>query len=151
MTSSLIIRYGMKMKFYFSFVHVPCFGFVLVKVLMPLMTWAGGKSQANQTLQDVEELLIDCDGFMVGVFFSSLGVQDSNYAEFMAILYALRLFSASSYVGSPLSIESNSKIAVTWVEKVDQRLWNKWHIFNEIDLLHLSLISPLSRLPFNMF
>ncbi|EOY10634.1 Uncharacterized protein TCM_025947 [Theobroma cacao] len=65
---------------------------------------------------------------------------DGSTKEFMTILHALRCFSTSSYVGSPLIIESDSKIALTWIEKVGQRPWNKWHIFNEIDVLCISLV-----------
>ncbi|EOY32799.1 Uncharacterized protein TCM_040819 [Theobroma cacao] len=84
-------------------------------------------------------VLRNSNGFVLGLFFILLGMCDSNYAKLMVVLHTLRLFSASSYVPSPLSIESDSRIAFLWINCVDQRPWDTWHIFNEID-------SPLSSL-----
>ncbi|EOY20113.1 Uncharacterized protein TCM_045510 [Theobroma cacao] len=69
----------------------------------------------------------------LGIF--PIGYHDSNYAELMAILHALRLFSASQYIGAQLLFESDSKVALSWVSDVRQRPWKLWQIFNEIDYL----------------
>ncbi|EOX97799.1 Uncharacterized protein TCM_006732 [Theobroma cacao] len=57
----------------------------------------------------------------------------------MAILHALRLFSVSTYSSSHLIVESNSRVALSWINCVKRRPWDKWHIFNEIDSLLLSV------------
>lgn len=64
-----------------------------------------------------------------------MGVVDSNLAELMAIRLVLRLFSGSNLVGKrKLIVESDSKVAVSWV-KGSNRVW-KYHImFNEIKKL----------------
>lgn len=81
--------------------------------------------------------LARCDGifhnseaFLAKIFFGPLGIQDYNYAELMAALNTLRLFLAFSYASYFLCIESDSNIALTWVEQVDQRPWDKCSIFN---------------------
>ncbi|EOX93682.1 Uncharacterized protein TCM_002588 [Theobroma cacao] len=40
--------------------------------------------------------------------------------------FCLAFFSTSPFVRTPLISESNSKIALTWIEKTEQRPWNKW-------------------------
>lgn len=54
--------------------------------------------------------------------------------------FCLAFFSTSPFVRTPLISESNSKIALTWIEKTEQRPWNKWYIFNDIATLKLSII-----------
>ncbi|EOY20107.1 Uncharacterized protein TCM_045502 [Theobroma cacao] len=80
-------------------------------------------------------VLRNFEGSLLGLFYGPLGYHDSNYAELMAILHALRLFSASQSIGAQLLVESNSKEALSWVSDVRQRPWKLWQIFNEIDYL----------------
>lgn len=80
-------------------------------------------------------VLHNSDGLVVGIFFSPLRLCDSNFAELMAILKAIHLFVASLYANCPITIESDSKVALLWVKSLEQRPWDKWHIFNELDSL----------------
>ncbi|EOY05520.1 Uncharacterized protein TCM_020504 [Theobroma cacao] len=84
--------------------------------------------------------LRNSEGFLVGVFFGPLGVQDSNFAEIMAIKHALHLFSFSPYATTnKLLIEFDSKIALSWILHPSKRPWDKWMLFNDIDSLILQL------------
>ncbi|EOY13380.1 Uncharacterized protein TCM_031941 [Theobroma cacao] len=84
-------------------------------------------------------VLRDSDGHVVGLFFCLIGFHDSNFAELMANLKALKLFTATPYTSSPLIIESDSRVALSWVNSVEKRLWDKWSIFNELDSLCVTL------------
>lgn len=92
--------------------------------------------------QDVG-VLRNSDGIVVGVFFGPLGIHDSNFAELMAILHALRLLSSPPYPNSHVTIEFDSKIAIAWVYSESLRPWDCWQGFNEIDALrrHLNHVS----------
>ncbi|EOY09734.1 Uncharacterized protein TCM_025122 [Theobroma cacao] len=58
-------------------------------------------------------ILCNSDGYVVGVFLGPLGIQDSNFAELMAILHVVRFFSYSSFTSSKLIIEFDSKNALS--------------------------------------
>ncbi|WRX28906.1 Ribonuclease H domain - like 10 [Theobroma cacao] len=64
-------------------------------------------------------VLQDSDGNVVGLFFYPIGLHDSNFAELMAILKALKLFAATPYTSSPLIIEFDSRVALSWVNSVE--------------------------------
>lgn len=58
----------------------------------------------------------------------------------MTIKQALFFFIASLLAGTTkLTIESDSQIAISWINNVDQRSWDKWTILNQIDALLHSL------------
>ncbi|EOY12946.1 Uncharacterized protein TCM_031451 [Theobroma cacao] len=57
-------------------------------------------------------VLQDSDGNVVGLFFYPIGLHDSNFAELMAILKALKFFAATPYTSSPLIIEFDSRVAL---------------------------------------
>ncbi|EOX92975.1 Uncharacterized protein TCM_001832 [Theobroma cacao] len=84
-------------------------------------------------------VLRDSNGHVVGLFFCLIGLHDSNIAELMAILKALKLFAASPYTSSPLIIESDSRVALSWVNSVEKRPWDKWSILNELNSLRITL------------
>ena len=74
-------------------------------------------------------VLRDVDGKVWMEFSNSIGVSESNEAEICAIRKALLLFCASSWVDSfGLVMESDSRNAVSWVEKPDDVPWRlrKW-------------------------
>lgn len=74
------------------------------------------------------------------MFFGPLGVWDSNFAEIKATKHALHLFSFSPYATTnKLLIESDSKIALSWILHPSKRPWDKWMLFNDIDSLILQL------------
>ncbi|EOY22120.1 Uncharacterized protein TCM_014308 [Theobroma cacao] len=86
------------------------------------------------------------EGYVKGLFCSTLGVQDSNYAEIMAIKHALCMYASSPNAGNDqLVVESDSIVPLTWVEKVNHRPWNIWHIFNEIDTIRATLGRVISQ------
>ncbi|EOY07882.1 Uncharacterized protein TCM_022202 [Theobroma cacao] len=68
--------------------------------------------------------LKNSDRFVVGVFFGLLDCQESNLAELLAIPYALQLFASSPYYRSNLIIESDSKVALSWINNESHQLWN---------------------------
>ena len=53
------------------------------------------------------------------MFPKSVGIRESNEAEVLAILEALRIFSASFH--APLVVESDSTNALGWLLKPDSR------------------------------
>lgn len=52
----------------------------------------------------------------------------------MVIFYVVKLFASTAWVGSnKLIIESDSKLALSWLKESSFRPWNLWKTFNEMD------------------
>ncbi|EOY32802.1 Uncharacterized protein TCM_040827 [Theobroma cacao] len=136
MTQSSTLRYGMASKFLFliklrsMFWIRACEG---VDAIDNLRWWTDPRlSLRRRTSQHhsggtswspppTSEFKFNVDGLAkVSLFFYPLDLHDTNFAELMAILKALRLFSATPYASSPLIIESDSRIALSWINSVEQ-------------------------------
>lgn len=64
------------------------------------------------------------------MFSNGIGVRDSNEAEVLAILKAMRIFS-SSFQGC-LIMESDSSSSMSWVSHTESRPWKLHSCFNKI-------------------
>ena len=78
-------------------------------------------------------------GEVLLMFSKSVGIRDSNEAESLAILEALRIFSTSFH--GPLLVESDSTNAVGWLLKPDSRPWNFQFHFNEMKKISSLVVS----------
>ena len=77
------------------------------------------------------------EGFIFLSFSSFIRVKDSNEAEVLAILEALRLFRVS--FRQPLIVESDFLDAFFWVMNSAMGLW-RFHFFSEIKFLSSNLV-----------
>ena len=81
-------------------------------------------------------VLCDHVGAFKGVFSKSIGIEDSNFVEFMAIKEGLSLFSSSTWAQSHnLIIESDSKNAILWAKSHLLVPWRMKLISNQIEAL----------------
>ena len=73
-------------------------------------------------------MLRDHTGKVCSLFSKSVEVADSNVAEFMAILEAVRILGSSQWCKQfQLIIESDSKVAISWA--TSHVCWNWEHTF----------------------
>ncbi|XVE95837.1 hypothetical protein REPUB_Repub02eG0168000 [Reevesia pubescens] len=83
---------------------------------------------------DCGGVLRDFNGAVLGLSFGLLGVLYSNMAEVHAIKGALQEFFTSSWFKKKaLIIESDSKVALSWVCNKNLRSWKEFRDFNVID------------------
>ena len=80
------------------------------------------------------------------MFSKGIGIGDSNLAELVAILEALRMLSSAQWLfGSGVVIESDSMVAVSWANGTDIVVWRYLSIYNEIRNLLCQLRSVSVR------
>ncbi|EOY01173.1 Uncharacterized protein TCM_011107 [Theobroma cacao] len=84
-----------------------------------------GSTRSKLGLAGCGGVLSNSNGLVIKIFFKPLGLLGLNHAEFMAILKALHLFVASPYANCPLTIELNSRVALSWVKTIEQQSWDK--------------------------
>ena len=77
------------------------------------------------------------------MFSKHTGVCDSNEAEVLAILEALRCFSRNFH--GVLIVESDSSNAIAWVANRKRNPWKFQFLFNEIRALSSSISQLLRR------
>lgn len=75
-----------------------------------------GQLEGNWGRQVLEEFCATIKGVILCIFFKSIGVRDSNEAEVLIILEALRIFSPSFQ--DRLIVESDFSISIFWVTKL---------------------------------
>ncbi|KAL4323498.1 hypothetical protein GQ457_11G030680 [Hibiscus cannabinus] len=79
-------------------------------------------------------VLRNWESLILALFFGPIGVADSNEAELQAIGHALALLAEIDLQGIHLVvIESDSRVAVSWVLQRERRPWQFWHWFSIID------------------
>ncbi|EOY15823.1 Uncharacterized protein TCM_034780 [Theobroma cacao] len=80
----------------------------------------------------------DHESFIKGVFSTPIGMEDSNYAEFLAIKEGLSFFFSSPWASSTLHVESDSKNAITWASDHNSVPWRMKLLSNSIEAFKTS-------------
>jgi ribonuclease HI len=81
----------------------------------------------------------DC-GEILAEFAASVGIKDSNEAEFLAIVFALEQCLDKGWLsGGTITIESDSKNALAWVNKSEDCPWSLRFACNKLRNILLSL------------
>ncbi|KAK8626128.1 hypothetical protein V6N13_133780 [Hibiscus sabdariffa] len=66
----------------------------------------------------------------------------SDVAEVLTIFHALAIFCEAGWIGkASLIVESDSVLALTWINDKLQRLWRWWKLFRDIDSLIERIVS----------
>ena len=78
-------------------------------------------------------VLRDYKGRVLALFSKSMGVVDSNFTDFRAILEGLRLYMSSEWANNfNLILESDSSVAVNWAKDVECKCWKYVNTYNEV-------------------
>ncbi|KAL4278047.1 hypothetical protein GQ457_03G023910 [Hibiscus cannabinus] len=94
----------------------------------------------EQGLAGCGGVLRDWTSCILAMFSGLIGMPDSNEAELQAICHALEMLVEVDWRGASLVvIESDSRVAVSWVLQCERRPWKYWHWFPWIDEACLSL------------
>ncbi|XVE97705.1 hypothetical protein REPUB_Repub03eG0041900 [Reevesia pubescens] len=93
-----------------------------------------GFSRGNTSPTDCGGVLRSCEGIIIALFLSPIGLYDSNIAELLSIKKTLDVFLKSkNFENVSLVIESDYAIVINWCIKEDLRPWRLWESFSQID------------------
>ncbi|XVF85746.1 hypothetical protein PTKIN_Ptkin17bG0142100 [Pterospermum kingtungense] len=100
-----------------------------------------GSSAGKPGPAGIGGVMHDHTGKELACFSKSIGVEDSNIAELLAIREAFLIFIASPFVvGKKLIIESDSQNAVSWVNGLSSAPWRVFNFINHIETLKMQVI-----------
>ncbi|XVF79235.1 hypothetical protein PTKIN_Ptkin14bG0204400 [Pterospermum kingtungense] len=94
-----------------------------------------GASLGKPGQEGIGGILCDHQGRVLIRFSKSIGLADSNLAELLAIREALIVFSSSSWAIHGFLLESDSKIAVNWVNNPLKVPWKFQNFISQIENL----------------
>ncbi|GMJ01694.1 hypothetical protein HRI_003838600 [Hibiscus trionum] len=93
-----------------------------------------GAARGKPGLAGCGGVLRDWESRIRGLFSGAIRMADSNEAEVQAISFALKLLRESSWEGvQSIVIESDSRVALAWIQGVERRPWRLWRWFFQID------------------
>lgn len=83
-----------------------------------------GSSKGNLGPAGIRGILRDDKGIVKACFATSIGVRDSNEAEYMAIVFALEMSVQKEWLKDmEIIVESDSKNALAWINKREECPW----------------------------
>lgn len=92
-----------------------------------------GSSKGKPGPAGIRGVLRDNQGIIKVLFAASIGLRDSNETEFVAIVFALEMTLQQEWVKNlEIIVESDSKNAIAWVNKIEGCPWNLRFYYNKL-------------------
>lgn len=107
-----------------------------------------GSSKGKPRPACIGGILRDDQGMILARFAASVGIRDSNEAEFMAIVFTFEMSRQQERIKNmEIILESDSKNGIAWVNRKEECPWNSPFLCNKLQniLLVLKNVSFVHR------